>query len=126
VLVVGVRPPRPECAISWHLSGNRQSHPRKAYATAQRIPKLFVSFIDGSIHICCSIIDVSSVDEVAQRWNLYAFKGKDKALKGGPERSYRAEDNLLRAIQRLKTYKETLFNVKEHHHKKGHHGSSHY
>ena len=73
------------------------------------------------------IIDISSVDEVAQRWNGKVFKKKD--LGGGlkdkeQERTYRAEDNLLRAIDRLKFYKENLFNVKEHKH--GHHGASHH
>jgi len=45
---------------------------------------------------------VSSVDEAAYRWNHKAFKNRDKGGSGGPhqaeERSFRAEDNLLRAL----------------------------
>lgn len=47
-----------------------------------------------------SIIDLSSVDEVAYRWNNKAFKNRDKGsgAQKAEERSYRAEENLLRAV----------------------------
>ena len=63
---------------------------------------------------------MSSIDEVAQRWNHRVYKGKNKAESSEVRRTFRAEDNLLRAVERLKFYKQNLFNVKEH--KQGHHG----
>ena len=71
------------------------------------------------------IIDLSSVDEVAKRWNGKIFKCRDSNSSFKyKERTYRAEDNLIRAVERLKFYKENLFNVKEHKH--GHHGHHHH
>lgn len=58
------------------------------------------------------IIDLSSIDEVAQRWNGKVYKKKDLA-NTDVERINRAEPNVLRAIKRLEYYKENLFKVKD-------------
>lgn len=52
----------------------------------------------------CRIIDISSVDEIATRWNKRVFNKRDSK-----ESRLRAEPNARRAIQRLQYYKLHLF-----------------
>ena len=61
---------------------------------------------------CYRIIDVSSVDEAALRWNLKIFKKRDQIVTSMMPKNlidYRAHSNVLRAILRLKYYQGTLF-----------------
>eukprot|EP00347_Sterkiella_histriomuscorum_P016412 403353283 len=62
--------------------------------------------LDKFLHFM--IIDVTSVDETASRWNKRVFKKRDGQGKG-----LRARDNIQRAIKSLQYYKNTLFKTKE-------------
>ena len=49
-----------------------------------------------------SIIDLSSIDEISQRWNGKIYKKKDQTNNDVQiEKTNRAESNLLRAMKRL-------------------------
>ena len=63
-------------------------------------------------HNLYRIIDVSSVDEAALRWNPKIFKKRDQIVTSMMPKNlidFRAHSNVLRALFRLKYYQSSLF-----------------
>jgi oligoribonuclease (3'-5' exoribonuclease) len=63
-------------------------------------------------HNLYRIIDVSSIDEAALRWNPKIFKKRDQIVTSMMPKNlidYRAHSNVLRALFRLKYYQSSLF-----------------
>ena len=56
------------------------------------------------MYVWCRIVDISSVDEIASRWNKRVFNKRESK-----ESRLRAEPNARRVIQRMQYYKQQLF-----------------